>query len=516
MNAELNSIKGKKVLVIGDVMLDTYHIGDVKRISPEAPVPVVRVTRTYNVLGGAANVARNLLGLGCSPYVVSLLGNDHNGNTMQEMFADLGIRNELFYTEHPTITKTRVIGNSQQVVRLDFETENECLNEEIEQKLLDAVKRALPEVDIVVISDYGKGVCNDTVCQQVISASAGQGKKVIIDPKGTNWEKYRSATIITPNLKELSAVSGVDVKNEDKEIHSAADRILKEYNLTSLLVTRSEKGMSYIAPDASQDIPTEAREVYDVSGAVSYTHLRAHETSAASQDIPTEAREVYDVSGAGDTVVATLAAALAAGIPIADAIYLANKAAGIVVGKIGTSPILFKELQDELQIGKPASKLIPISQLADTIKQLRAQERKIIFTNGCFDILHKGHVCYLEKAKRLGDVLIVGLNSDSSVKRLKGESRPINDESARSTVLAALEAVDYVVIFTEDTPLNLIKTVAPDVLVKGGDYAIENIVGREYAQETVTIPFVDGYSTTKTIGAINQEKQYSFQRLVGG
>ena len=392
------------------------------------------------------------------------------------MFADLGIRNELFHTEHPTITKTRVIGNSQQVVRLDFETENECLNEETEQKLLDAVKRALPEVDIVVISDYGKGVCNDTVCQQVISASAGQGKKVIIDPKGTNWEKYRSATIITPNLKELSAVSGVDVRNEDKEIHSAADRILKEYNLTSLLVTRSEKGMSYIAPDASQDIPTEAREV-------------------------------YDVSGAGDTVVATLAAALAAGIPIADAIYLANKAAGIVVGKIGTSPILFKELQDELQIGKPASKLIPISQLADTIKQLRAQERKIIFTNGCFDILHKGHVCYLEKAKRLGDVLIVGLNSDSSVKRLKGESRPINDESARSTVLAALEAVDYVVIFTEDTPLNLIKTVAPDVLVKGGDYAIENIVGREYAQETVTIPFVDGYSTTKTIGTINQEKQ---------
>ena len=211
--------------------------------------------------------------------------------------------------------------------------------------------------------------------------------------------------------------------------------------------------------------------------------------------------------GAGISKFDMIYGANAAGIPIADAIYLANKAAGIVVGKIGTSPILFKELQDELQIGKPASKLIPISQLADTIKQLRAQERKIIFTNGCFDILHKGHVCYLEKAKRLGDVLIVGLNSDSSVKRLKGESRPINDESARSTVLAALEAVDYVVIFTEDTPLNLIKTVAPDVLVKGGDYAIENIVGREYAQETVTIPFVDGYSTTKTIGAINQEKQ---------
>ena len=266
------------------------------------------------------------------------------------------------------------------------------------------------------------------------------------------------------------------MKNDDEAIHKTADKILKEYNLTSLLVTRSEKGMSYIAPETFQDIPTEAKEV-------------------------------YDVSGAGDTVVATLAAALAAGISISDAIYLSNKAAGIVVGKMGTSPILFKELQAELQTEKPDSKLIPAAQLADTIKQLRAQERKIVFTNGCFDILHKGHVFYLEKAKRMGDILIVGLNSDASIKRLKGDSRPINDEDARSAVLAALEAVDYIVIFTEDTPLNIIRTIAPDVLVKGGDYAIENIVGREYAKETVTIPFVDGFSTTKTISAISQGKQ---------
>lgn len=476
MNTELDSIKGKRVLVIGDVMLDTYHIGEVKRISPEAPVPIVRINRTYSVLGGAANVARNLLGLGCSPYVISLLGNDNNGKTMQEMFTDLNIRNKMFTTKHPTITKTRVIGNSQQVVRLDFETENKYLSEETEQELLNAVQETLPEVDIVVISDYGKGVCNDVICQQVISASRQQGKKVVIDPKGTNWEKYRSATIITPNLKELSDVSGVEVKNENEAIHNVADNILKEYDLTSLLVTRSEKGMSYIAPDACQDIPTEAREV-------------------------------YDVSGAGDTVVATLAAALAANLSITDAIYLANKAAGIVVGKMGTSPILFKELQAKLQLEKPNSKFIPVSHLADTIKQLRAQERRIVFTNGCFDILHKGHVFYLEKAKRMGDVLIIGLNSDSSVKRLKGDSRPINDESARSTVMAALESVDYVVVFTEDTPLNIIKIIAPDVLVKGGDYEIENIVGREYAKETVTIPFVDGYSTTKTINAINKENQ---------
>lgn len=476
MSTELDSIKGKRVLVIGDVMLDTYHIGEVKRISPEAPVPIVRINRTYSVLGGAANVARNLLGLGCSPYVISLLGNDNNGKTMQEMFTDLNIKNKMFTTEHPTITKTRVIGNSQQVVRLDFETENKCLSEETEHELLNAVQEALHEVDIVVISDYGKGVCNDMICQQVISASTQQGKKVIIDPKGTNWEKYRSATIITPNLKELSAVSRVEVKNENEAIHHVAGNILKKYNLTSLLVTRSEKGMSYIAPEAYQDIPTEAREV-------------------------------YDVSGAGDTVVAMLAAALAAGFSVTTAIYLANKAAGIVVGKMGTSPILFKELQTELQMGKPDSKFIPVSHLAETIKQLQVQERRIVFTNGCFDILHKGHVFYLEKAKRMGDVLIVGVNSDSSVKRLKGDSRPINDESARSTVLAALESVDYVVVFTEDTPLNIIKIIAPDVLVKGGDYEIENIVGREYAKKTVTIPFVDGYSTTKTINAINQEKQ---------
>lgn len=475
MNKELNILKGKRVLVVGDIMLDTYHIGDVKRISPEAPVPIVRVNRTYSVLGGAANVARNLLGLECFPYIISLLGNDHNGKTMLEMFATLNIKNDLFQTEHPTITKTRVIGNNQQVVRLDFETEIEILDKEVEQKILLAVEKALPEVDIVVISDYGKGVCNDTICQHVISASNLQGKKVIIDPKGKNWQKYRSATIITPNLKELSEVLGVEVKNENEDIHNTASNVLHKYNLKSLLVTRSEKGMSYIAPEFFQDIPTEAKEV-------------------------------YDVSGAGDTVVATLAASLAADIPIADAIYLANKAAGIVVGKIGTSPILFKELQAELQTGKP-DKLVPMEQLADVLKQLRSQGRKIVFTNGCFDILHKGHVFYLDKAKKMGDILILGLNSDSSVKRLKGESRPINDENARATVMAALESVDYVVVFTEDTPLNLIRIVAPDVLVKGGDYEIENIVGREYAKETVTIPFVDGYSTTKTIQSINQEKQ---------
>lgn len=476
MNVELNRIKAKKVLVVGDIMLDTYHIGDVKRISPEAPVPVVRVHRTYNVLGGAANVARNLLGLECVPYVIGLIGEDHNGETMRQMFEALHVETRLFHTSFPTITKTRVLGNNQQVVRLDFETENSYLTPEIEQELMLAVRQAIPEVDLVVISDYGKGVCSPTVCQSIITDSIRQGKRVIVDPKGTDWEKYRSSTVITPNLKELSAVSGTEVRNEDEMIHDVALRVLGKFNLASLLVTRSEKGMSYI-------------------------------DKAGSRDIPTEAKEVYDVSGAGDTVVATLAAALAAGIPMRDAIFLANKAAGVVVGKMGTSPILFEELQQEVQSGRMEHKVISRSQLADVVKSLRTQNKRIVFTNGCFDILHKGHVVYLEKARRLGDALILGLNSDSSVRRLKGESRPVNDESARATVLAALEMVDYVVVFDEDTPLNVIKVVAPDVLVKGGDYAIENIVGREYASETVTISFVEGYSTTQTISRINEGKE---------
>lgn len=471
---ELSHLKDKKVLVVGDLMLDTYHIGDVNRISPEAPVPIVRVNRSYSVLGGASNVARNLLGLGCTPYVIGLLGNDHNGKVMEEMFADLQINALIDYTEHPTITKTRIIGNNQQVVRVDFEQDRGSLSLKNEQYLSNAILNTIPLVDIIVISDYGKGVCNETICRQVISTAHLHQKQVIVDPKGFNWDKYSGATIITPNLKEISDVFGVKIKNKDEEIHHAAQEVIEKYNLTSLLVTRSEKGMSYV-------------------------------DSNTVKVIPTEAQEVYDVSGAGDTVVASLAAALAADFSVLESIYIANKAAGIVVGKIGTCPITFDELQSELTVGKPDVGVVPLCQLPDLVKQLKIQNRKIVFTNGCFDILHKGHVTYLEKAKKMGDVLMVGLNSDSSVKRLKGESRPINDEQARGTVLSALACIDYVVIFSDETPLKLIEVVCPDVLVKGGDYEIENIVGREYAKETVVIPFVEGFSTTNTINSMNNK-----------
>lgn len=470
---ELSHLKGQRVLVVGDLMLDTYHIGDVKRISPEAPVPVVRVNRSYSVLGGASNVARNLLGLGCIPYVIGLLGNDHNGKVMQDMFVELGINTQFDFTKHPTITKTRIIGNNQQVVRVDFEQDRGEISSENEQHLLDAIEQFIPQVDIIVISDYGKGVCNEIVCRKVISMARSHQKQVVVDPKGSNWDKYCDATIITPNLKEISDVFGSEIKNKDEQIHEAAKNVIQKYNLTSLLVTRSEKGMSYIDTNTAKAIPTEAQEV-------------------------------YDVSGAGDTVVATLAVAMAAGFPILDAIRIANKAAGIVVGKMGTCPVLFDELQSELRVDKPDGAIIPFTQLPDLIKRLKRQDRKIVFTNGCFDILHRGHVTYLETARKMGDILVVGLNSDSSIKRLKGESRPINDEQARAVVLSALACVDYVVIFSDDTPLKLIEAVRPDILAKGGDYVIENIVGREYAKETVVIPFVEGYSTTKTINSIHK------------
>ncbi len=474
MNIELKKLKECSVLVIGDLMLDTYHIGSVRRISPEAPVPVVKVERSYSVLGGAANVARNLMGLGAKPTVIGVVGNDSNGDTMQHMFSDLGVEAAIERIEAPTITKTRIIGNDQQVVRIDFEQDNITLSEEVQDNILKAVRRHITTVDIIVISDYAKGLCSDEICSSIIDIASDNNIRVIVDPKGTSWEKYRNASIITPNIKELADVMGSDVANNDGDVAAAARVVLENYNLKSLLVTRSEQGMSYIS-------------------------------NAGSTVIATEAREVFDVSGAGDTVVATLAASMAAGFSTADSIFLANKAAGVVVGKMGTSPILFQELRDEILMHCASSKIISQERLSDLMRLLSERQSRIVFTNGCFDILHRGHVTYLEQAKAKGDILILGLNSDSSVRRLKGPSRPINDEISRATVMAALGSVDYVVIFDEDTPLNVIKAIRPDILVKGGDYAIEDIVGREWAKECITIPFVDGYSTTSTINKLTEQ-----------
>lgn len=456
-------------------MLDTYHIGSVKRISPEAPVPVVQVKRSYSVLGGAANVARNLIGLGALPSIVGVVGDDHNGATVREMCKELSIESTIATSPSPTITKTRIVGNDQQVVRIDFEEDNARLSSELEVQLIEAIELKIAMCDVVVISDYGKGLCSEKLCQAVIKRAESLNKKVVVDPKGTEWQRYSGATVVTPNLKELSDVSGVELKNEDQQIESAAESILERYSVEALLVTRSERGMSYIS-------------------------------NSERAVIPTQAREVFDVSGAGDTVVATLAVALGVGLEMSDAIYLANKAAGVVVGKRGTSPILFEELQRVTANQQSTSdKIVDWNSLEELMARLREHKRRVVFTNGCFDILHRGHVTYLEDAKSYGDILILGLNSDSSVRRLKGEGRPINDEVSRATVMAALSSVDHVVIFDEDTPLELIEVIRPDVLAKGGDYSIENIVGRQYAAQTVVIPFVDGFSTTKTISKISDK-----------
>ncbi|WP_288745607.1 bifunctional D-glycero-beta-D-manno-heptose-7-phosphate kinase/D-glycero-beta-D-manno-heptose 1-phosphate adenylyltransferase HldE [uncultured Bacteroides sp.] len=468
MELDITRLVNKKILVIGDVMIDTYHIGKVKRISPEAPVPIVQVSQSYSVLGGAANVARNLVSLGCKAVVVGLVGGDANGGLMKEMLADLHIDNDLMNVNHPTITKIRILGNNQQIVRIDFEQDKFVLSTGDEEVLAQIIKKNISQCDAVVISDYGKGFCTYDVCQRAIAEAKRNNKFVIVDPKGTDWSKYAGATIVTPNLKELSDIIGCDIENEDKVIHEKSIHLLSQYQLDYLLVTRSEKGMTLT-------------------------------TLPNCYDIKTEAREVFDVSGAGDTVVATLSAALAALFPLLDAVYLSNKAAGIVVGKMGTTPIYYDELFKSIESNSFYNKLIDRSRLKEILFTLHAKQQKVVFTNGCFDVLHKGHVFYLQEAKKYGDILIVGLNSDASVKRLKGDSRPINKAIDRAAVLEALKCVDLIVIFDEDTPYNLIKEVQPDVLVKGGDYEVENVVGREFSKKVVLIDFQRGYSSTNII-----------------
>ncbi|MBN1982563.1 MAG: bifunctional D-glycero-beta-D-manno-heptose-7-phosphate kinase/D-glycero-beta-D-manno-heptose 1-phosphate adenylyltransferase HldE [Chitinivibrionales bacterium] len=454
------------VLVVGDVMLDRYYIGSAQRISPEAPVPVIRVQKETQNLGGAGNVANNIAHLGARAWLCGFVGEDIYGHELGRIVEEAGIVNCLVKTKARTIAKTRVVGEHQQIVRVDIEDDEGSFDlpvKAVERMILKAMK----QVSAVVISDYKKGMCSQEICSFVIKQAAATTIPVIVDPKGTAWEKYRRATIVTPNFKEFQEVVGKDVTNCDDDIKKFGGVIRKKFELDNLLVTRSEKGMSLVG-----------------------------EKSFIS--ISTEAKEVYDVSGAGDTVVATCAVALGGGYSLEEAVRLSNKAAGVVVSKLGTVPVEIQELRDVVH---PVTnqKLVTLESIRKICLQAAGKGQKIVFTNGCFDILHKGHVRILRQAKEMGDILIVGLNSDSSVRKLKGPSRPINDELDRAELLGSLECVDYVVIFKEETPKRLISQIRPDVLVKGGDYKVEDIVGREYAGKTVVIPFVEGYSTTGTL-----------------
>lgn len=471
-------IQNLRIAVIGDVMVDRYYYGEVKRISPEAPVPVNRVRNVKSVLGGAANVAANLANLGCRVYVGGVTGDDDNRKVLEGLLTKekIDFSGLVKSRYRSTVTKMRILGARQQMLRLDFEEVGDLYPEEadkIKQWLLDLIDKGL---DGIAVSDYAKGVCSEAFCQWVIRMAEAHKIPVLVDPKGSHWEKYEGCTFITPNLKEMCEAAGQPAPNEDGPVLQLAQMARERYRIRNVVVTRSEKGMTLVG---------EKRTVIHS---------------------PASALEVFDVSGAGDTVAAILIAAAAGGLALPEAVYMANRAAGIVVGKVGTYPVHRDELLQNLlnEERKLGYGFRPLSwkEIADLAQIWHKSGEKIVFTNGCFDILHVGHVSYLEKAAKLGNHLIVGLNSDDSVKRLKGDSRPLVHEMDRARILASLACVDAVVIFHEDTPARLIKAVRPDILVKGGDYRPEQVAGREYAGKVEIIGFEEGYSTTGLVTQI--------------
>jgi len=463
------------ILVVGDIMLDRYFIGDSQRISPEAPVPVVKINQTQDKVGGAANVARNIAHLDGKVGLLGIVGQDENGIRLKQLLEQESIQSELVeQNSQPTITKLRVVSRHQQVVRLDFE-ENFALAQasELQQKF----EAVVDKYDAVIFSDYNKGSLAHI--SAMIQTAKQAGKITLVDPKQSDLTLYRGATVITPNLGEFKLAGG-DTQNEDS-ITESARSLIANAGIDSILLTRSEQGMS----------------------AISQTE---------KTDMPAEVLEVSDVTGAGDTVIATLAVMLSVGLSLPDAAKMANYAAGIVVAKLGAATVKPEELaakfnQDLLTQGQHYQ--CPFDDVLQHIEFARQCGEKIVFTNGCFDILHAGHVAYLEKAKALGHRLVLGLNTDESISRLKGADRPVNPLAQRAAVMTALKSVDWVIPFGEagdDTPLKLIQAVKPDVLVKGGDYSIDTIVGADFVQQNggdvVVIEFVDGCSTTNVIKKI--------------
>lgn len=471
----------KSILVIGDVMLDRYLLGSASRISPEAPVPIVLLKKSENRAGGAANVAANLSGLGLKTSIVGCIGQDENGEILKNIIAQNHIVTDfLFQSEaRPTVAKTRVMSGNQQIVRIDDES-HAAFSQAESQNLLEKIEAALAQKpSIVILSDYAKGVVSDEVCKAVISRCHALNIPVIADPKGTDYRKYAGATALTPNKKETSEACRVAM-HETEKLLGAATQLKTQLNLKFLAVTRGEEGVSLLENNA-------------------ITH------------IPATAKQVFDVSGAGDTVISTLAAGLAHGLNTFEALQLANIAAGIVVGKVGTVPVTRAELLKALAAEEGLSQVDKIC-TTETLKTLvqawRASGQKVVFTNGCFDLLHAGHVTYLEAAKKTGDKLILGLNTDRSVSALKGPTRPVIHENDRARVLAALEAVDAVILFDEDTPLSLINMVKPDVIVKGDDYTEDQVVGgnevKSWGGSVKLIPLVQGRSTSNIIKKMNQ------------
>ena len=464
------------ILVIGDLMIDNYLWGECNRVSPEAPVQIIKVEKETKVLGGGGNVAHNLKTLGANVEVLSVIGGCTISNELKKLFKEINLNTGYLIEQKDRVTskKTRIISAHQQVIRYDIETDDE-INSDSEEKLIELFKTILGNFELVILSDYGKGVLTYRVVQEIIKSANSKKIKVIVDPKGSDYSKYSSAYLLTPNKKEASEATGINISDK-KSLKDALIYLKDSFNLNVSLITLSEDGIAILDDK-----------------------FRSH---------PTVAREVFDVTGAGDTVIAAIGYALASKKDIDSAVVLANIAAGVVVGKIGSATASFEELiryESLLKFSSSEDNVISLEKFVQILGGLRKSKNKIVFTNGCFDILHVGHVKYLEEAKKLGDILIVGINSDSSISRLKGKTRPINSLNDRSHIISSLKSVDYVIPFDEDTPIELITAIVPDILVKGADYKNKNVVGKEIAKELVLIDFVEGRSTSNTISKIKAD-----------
>ena len=469
--------KAPKLLVIGDLMIDQYLWGSCERISPEAPVQIINVSKESEVLGGAGNVVNNLKKLGAQVDVLSVIGDCKVSTELKYLFSEIGVDTQYLIKQKNRIVskKSRIIASQQQVVRYDRES-NDDIDIQSQKTLISVFKKIIKNYEVLLLSDYGKGVLTDKVTSTLIELANLNGIKVLVDPKGSDYSKYKGAFLLTPNKKEASEATNTNII-DNESLLKAITKLKLDFKLNISLITMSEQGIA----------------IYD-------NKLRIN---------PTITKEVFDVTGAGDTVLSSLGFALACNANIDEAVKFSNLAAGVVVSKIGSATATFNEIiEHESSLNKSTSdkhikNFNEIDQLSD---ELKAKNRKIVFTNGCFDILHLGHIKYLETAKSLGDILILGLNSDRSVSALKGDERPINSQVDRAYILAALEVVDYVVIFDEDTPYNLIKLIKPNILVKGSDYKGKKVVGEDIAEELILVEFIEGKSSSKTIEKIKKGK----------
>ncbi len=469
--------KKPNILVIGDLMIDHYLWGSCDRISPEAPVQVVNVKKESSVLGGAGNVINNLFALGAKVDVISVIGDDAVANELKSLLAKIEVSSSNLIVEETrkTSKKSRLIASQQQVLRYDMESIDD-ISEQSSNKILENLKSNIKKYDSIILSDYGKGVLTTNLTKEIIKIANENKVKVLVDPKGKDYSKYKGSYTLTPNKKEAMEATNIDIKDE-KSLVKALEDLKQKCDLEVSLITLSENGIAILKDELIIK--------------------------------PTVAREVYDVTGAGDTVIASIAFALGNDLNIEEAISFANLAAGVVVGKIGSATATLDEIyeyESSLHKSSSTSHIKTFQEIEKLAYKFHELGKKVVFTNGCFDILHAGHVKYLEVAKSYGDVLIVGVNADSSVRKLKGPTRPINNQDDRAYILASLESVDYVVIFEEETPYELIKLVKPHTLVKGGDYEGKDVVGQDIANELKLVQFVDGKSTTNTIKRIQNSE----------